>query len=120
MIELTHLKEGELIKKFPSEVQQSIKKVLKILDYEYGEDRDKYKDDGGYVVVVENVDDFNKLKDRVHIDCDEIIAEYVDKIVCSTGVVYTNSLIICNSDYAVSIIIPLELTPDNLRKYIID
>jgi hypothetical protein len=120
MIELTHLREGEIVKKLPSEVQQSIKEVLKILDYEYGEDRDKYKDDGGYVVVIEKYDDFKKLKQRVQIDCDEVIAEYVDKIVCNTGEVYTNSLIICNNDYAISIIIPLELTPQNLKKYIID
>jgi hypothetical protein len=120
MIEIAHLREKGIAKNIPQEVQKAIEGILEILDIEYGTDRNKYEDDGGYVVVIEKKEDFKELEGKVYIDCNEVIAEYVDKIVCSNGEVYTNSLIICNNDYAISLIIPLELTPQNLIDYMID
>ncbi|MBZ9633373.1 hypothetical protein [Clostridium sp. FP1] len=120
MIEVSHLHEKERLRGLPQEVQEIIKDILQILDTEYGTDRDKYEDDGGYVIVVENDADFQEIKDKTYIDCNSVIAEYVDKILCSNGEVYTNSLILCNNDYAISLIIPKELTPQNLKDYIID
>lgn len=120
MIEVSHLSEKERLKSLPHEVQDAIQGILQILDTEYGADRDKYEDDGGYVAVLEKKEDFQQIKDNAYIDCDEVIAEYVDKIVCSNGEVYTNSLIICNNDYSISLIMPIELTPQNLKDYIID
>ena len=57
MIELVHLEEMNKVRMFPSEVQNNIQSILIILDGAYGEDRDK-NDDGGYVIVVEEKDDF--------------------------------------------------------------
>lgn len=120
MIELSYFKEKERIKVLPQEVQDTILGILKILDSEYGADRKKYEDDGGYVVVIEREEDFKGLKDKTYIDYDDVIAEYVDKIVCSNGEIYTNSLILCNNDYAISLIIPMELLSQNLKDYMID
>ncbi|WP_238881767.1 hypothetical protein [Clostridium sp. YIM B02551] len=120
MIEITHSREKGILKSMPQEAQEAIEGILEILDTEYGADRNSYEDDGGYVVVIEKEEDFKELKDKTYIDCDEVIAEYVDKIVCSNGETYTNSLVICNNDYAISLIIPLELTPQNLKDYMID
>lgn len=120
MIELSYLREKDKMKLLPLEVQETIQGILQILDTEYGADRDKYENDGGYVIVVEKNEDFEEIKDKTYIDCDDIIAEYVDKILCSNAEVYTNSLILCNNDYAISLIIPMELTPQNLKDYIID
>lgn len=53
-----------------------------MLNSQYGDDRNKYEDDGGYVIVVEKIEDFKEIKDKKYIDCNEVIAEYVDKIVC--------------------------------------
>lgn len=39
------------------------------------------------------------------------------KMVCSNDGTYTNSLIICNNDFAISLIIPVELIPQNLKDY---
>ena len=50
MIELTHLKEINKADRLPKEVQENIEGILSILDEEYGADRDKYKDNGGYVI----------------------------------------------------------------------
>lgn len=40
-------------------------------------------------------------------------------MVCSNGGTYTNPLIICNNDFAISLIIQVELTPQNLKDYVI-
>lgn len=120
MIEIAYLKEKEILKTIPREIQETVKQILKILDSEYGADRDKYNDDGGYVIVVEDKEDFKELKDKAYIDCGDVIPEYVDKILCSTDEVYTNSLILCNNDYAISLIIPMKLTSQNLKDYMND
>lgn len=120
MIEVSYLREQEKLKFLPKEVQEIIQGMLQILDTEYGTDRNKYEDDGGYIIAVERKEDFEEIKDKTYIDCNDIIAEYVDKIVCSNGDIFTNSLILCNNDYAISLIIPIELTPQNLKDYMID
>lgn len=40
-------------------------------------------------------------------------------MVCSNGGTYTNPLIIYNNDFVISLIIPVELTPQNLKDYVI-
>lgn len=119
MIQIAYLRESDKIKTMQKEVQGAIKGVLEILDIEYGADRN-YKNYGGYVVIIEKQEDFKELRNKGYIDCETIIPEYADKVVCNNGDIYVNALIICNSDYTISLIIPLELTPQNLRKYMID
>ena len=114
MIELTHLKEINKADRLPKEVQENIEGILSILDEEYGADREQYKDNGGYVIVVEDESDFQIIREKVHIDVDDVIVEYVDEIECSNGKVYTSSLALCNNDYSVSLIIPFEITPKNI------
>lgn len=82
MIEIAYSREKGIFKNMPQEVQEAIERILEILDTEYGVERNKYEDDGGYVVVVEKIEDFKEIKDKKYIDCNEVIAEYVDKIVC--------------------------------------
>ncbi|MCB2354729.1 hypothetical protein [Clostridium estertheticum] len=120
MIELAYLKEKYKLKGMPQEVQETIQGILEILHAEYGENRNKYENDGGYIIVVERKEDFKEIKEKTYIDGDDVIAEYTDKIVCSNGEVYTNSLILCNNDYAILLIIPMELTPQNLINYMIE
>lgn len=120
MIEIGHLNQMSLIKEMPQELKETIVKIVTTLDLEYGAERDKYEDDGGYVIVIEKEEDFEELKSKNDIDCNDIIPEYVDKITCSSGEVYTNPLILCNNEFGISLIIPMELTPQNLKDYIID
>lgn len=120
MIEVSHLNEKERLRDLPREVQETVYKILQILDTEYGADRDKYEDDGGYVLVIEKGADLQEIKDKVYIECNAVIPEYVDKIVCSNGEVFTNSMILCNNDYSISLLIPIEITPQNLKDYMID
>ena len=113
-MEITYLREIEKVQVLPVEVQEVIQGILEILDSEYGADRDKYSDDGGYVVVVESIEDFKEIQKKTNIDINDMIAEYVDKIICTNGNVYTNSLVLCNNDYSISLIIPFEILPENL------
>lgn len=114
MIEITYLREMEKVQALPIEVQEVIKGILEILDSEYGADRDKYADNGGYVVIVESIEDFKGIQKKTNIDINDVIVEYVDKIICSDGKVYTNSLVLCNNDYSISLIIPFEIIPKNI------
>lgn len=50
MIEVSYLREKEILKIIPQEVQVTIRGILQILDSEYGANRNKYEDNGGYVV----------------------------------------------------------------------
>lgn len=114
MIEITYLREMEKVQTLHIEVQEVIKGILEILDSEYGADRDQYSDNGGYVVVIEDIEDFKQIQEKTNIDVNDVIVEYVDKILCADGKVYTNSLVLCNSDYSISLIMPFEITPENL------
>ena len=113
MIELVNVKELKKVSMFPNEVQNNIKGILTILDEAYGEDRSK-NDDGWYVIVVEKKDDFKEIENSTNINIDNVIVEYIDLIEYSNGKVYTNSLVLCNNDYSISLIIPFEIMPENL------
>lgn len=115
MIEIAYLKEKDKMKTIPKEVQKIIEGILQILDAEYSSSRNKYEDDGGFVIVIEKEGDFEELKMNTYINCNEVIAGYVDKIVFNNGEIYTNSLILSNNDYTKSLIIPLDLIPQNLN-----
>lgn len=52
MIEIAHSTEKGILKNMTQEVQKVIMGILEILDTEYGASRNKYEDDGGYVVVI--------------------------------------------------------------------
>ena len=116
MIEITYLRDMQRVQRLPVEVQEAIKGVLEILDSEYGANRDKYVDDGGYVIVAESIEDFEEIQNKINIDINDVIVEYVDKILCADGKVYTNLLVLCNNDYSISLIMPFEIMPKNLLK----
>ena len=58
--------------------------------------------------------DFQIIKEKAHINVDDVIVEYIDKIERNNEKVYTSSLILCNSDYSISLIMPFEITPKNI------
>lgn len=80
---------------------------LNILNENYGENRDIDKDLGGYVLVVESVEDVKELKNGMLKD---ILPEYTDEIKCSEGINYTSSLFLLSSDFSVVVIADEELS----------
>lgn len=84
----------------------AIEEQLKILDANYGSERNIDADLGGYVLVLETKDDVIEVKENILKD---IIAEYVDDIECEGGKQYCLSLFLLSSDYAVVVVSIKEL-----------
>lgn len=110
MEKITCLKEVEKVAKYPKEVVDIVSKSAQILEEEYGEDNE---DLGGYILVVETEEELQELKAQ-NIYVDEDIAEYVEEILVDGEISFTNSLILLGSDFAVILIIPINITPKNL------
>ena len=73
-----------IIDDVPIEVVAEIRRVIMILDENYGADRKVDSDFGGYILVIESLDDLNKLSE-IHLDLEELVPEYVDVIRTSKG-----------------------------------
>ena len=102
-------KENQLLEvnSIPSEVIESIKATIDILNENYGADRDIEVDIGGYIVIAENIVDIEMLKqDKLK----SLIPEYTDIIECSEGVNWTSSLFLLSSDYAIVVVKTEELS----------
>ena len=91
-------KQLEELSDYPVEVIKSISEIIEILNENYGENRGVDKDLGGYVLVVENIEDVKELRNGMLKD---ILPEYTDEIICSEGVNYTSSLFLLSSDFSV-------------------
>lgn len=91
---------GEL-SDYPVEVIKSISETIDILNENYGENRDVDKDLGGYVLVIENLEDVKDFKNRM---LKGILPEYTDEIICSEGVNYTSSLFLISSDFLIVVV----------------
>lgn len=107
-------KESQLLEvnNIPSEVIESIKATIDILNENYGENRDIEAELGGYVVIVENIVDMEILKqDKLQ----GLVPEYTDIVECSEGVDWTSSLFLLSSDYAIVVV-----TTEELSKFLIE
>ena len=72
--------------------------IINVLDDNYGENRDIDKDLGGYVLIVESMEDVKDLKNEMLKD---ILSEYTDEIIYSEGVNDISSLFLLSSDFSV-------------------
>ena len=107
-------KESQLLElnNIPSEVIESIKVTICVLNENYGVNRDIESDLGGYIVVAENIVDIEILKqDKLQ----GLIPEYTDVIECSEGVNWTSSLFLISSDYAIVVV-----TTEELSKFLLE
>lgn len=107
-------KENQLLEgnNIPSEVIQSIKVTIGILNENYGANRDIEVDLGGYVLIIENIVDIEILKqDKLK----GLIPEYTDIIKCSEGVNWTSSLFLLSSDVAIVVV-----TTEELSKFLLE
>lgn len=107
MLKIWNYEHLNLIKKNYRYIFWYIKNLIKILDENYGENRNVDKDLGGYVLVVESVEDVKELKNEMLKD---ILPEYTDEIICSEGVNYTSSLFLLSDDFSVVVIANEELS----------
>ena len=94
------------------EVIESIRKTVFILNENYGEERDRELDLGGYVLITENIVDIEILKQDKLLG---LLPEYTDIIECSEGVNWTSSLFLISSDYAIVVV-----TTEELSKFLLE
>ena len=102
-------KESQLLEvnNISSEVIESIRETIDVLNENYGADRDLEADLGGYIVIAENIVDIEILKQG---KLQGLIPEYTDVIEVVNGENYASSLYILSSDYAIVVITTEELS----------
>jgi hypothetical protein len=119
MRKIAHAREAALLDGIlPKEVAQAVAEIAAVLDSEYGADRDPDSDLGGYILVLESREELAILRD-LHIDVDTVVPEYTDKIAVSSvssGSAYTHTLLLLGSDFTVSLVMPLAITPERFVK----
>ena len=107
-------KESKLLEvnNIPSEVIESMKVIIDILNENYGDNRNIESDLGGYVVIVENIVDIKILKQG---KLQGLVPEYTDIIECSEGVNWTSSLFLLSSDFSIVVV-----TTEELSKFLLE
>lgn len=70
----------KLLVDYPKEVVDSINETINILDENYGSDRDVDKDLGGYIQVIETLEELKLLKEGI---LKALVEEYSNEI-CDT------------------------------------
>ena len=100
------------VNNIPSEVIESIRETIGVLNENYGENRDIEADLGGYVLIAENIVDIEILKqDKLQ----GLIPEYTDIIECSEGANWTSSLFLFSSDFSIVVV-----TTEELSKFLLE
>ena len=95
--------------KVPLAVYQEVLRIVSVLDKYYGKDRDIYRNDGGFVFIAENKSDLKYFIDN-HIDPRK--GSYEDiRIIGAEGVQYFNIFFLCNNEFSINLIFPVNLMP---------
>lgn len=105
MIKIAHVREVNSLT-LPQEVLTVVLDAVTILDTEYGENRNVDSGYGGYVMIVESEEDFEKMKE-VRIDVETATPEYVDVIRCDSGQAFSSQLFLLGNDFGIVVILPI-------------
>ena len=93
----------------PRGVFNKIYSSVKILDEVYGNNRD-YMVSGGYALVLHTKNELENLKEKVNYE--ELPCEWVMEIEGQ----YLSALFLLNDDYAVLVVMPIAIAPENILK----
>lgn len=108
MIKLGKIKDLIDVRNLPKPVEEKVVEVLKILDDVYGEERDIDKDLGGYVLVIEENTDVEKLTQHfIDIAYDE--PEWVDEILDENKEAWNQGMFIISDDFSVVVVARVEV-----------
>ena len=100
-------KDSENIKGlFTIEVISEVTNISKILDENYGSDREIFEDDGGYICIIENDKDVEELKSKYELDLYEAIPEYCTKLSDE----WLDVFILCNNEFGINVILSTQTT----------
>jgi hypothetical protein len=98
----------------PRDVYNAALRIVSMLDREYGAERDVDNGDGGFVLVVENVQDLSLISQR-YMKLDDNQHEAVDVIKSKNGT-YLNVFFLCNNEFGINIFIPMDIAPQALLR----
>jgi hypothetical protein len=98
----------------PKEVLNEALRVVKILDEVFGADRDVDLNDGGFVMIAENVQDLASIKEQRE-DLDWSQYEVVAVVQCAKEP-WLNVLFLCNNEFGINIFMPASIAPSALRR----
>ena len=107
-------KESKLLEvnNIPSEVIESMKVTIAILNESYGANRNIEADLGGYVVIAENIVDIEILKQG---KLQGLIPEYTEVIEVVNRENYTLNLYLLSSDFVIVVV-----TTEELSKFLLE
>jgi hypothetical protein len=89
-------------------------RIVRILDGIYGADRDVEKDDGGFVLIAENIQDIELVSQR-YMRLDGDTHEAVDVLKFKSGL-YVNAFFLCNNEFGINILMPIGVAPSALLR----
>ena len=96
--------------KIPLAIYQEVLRIVSVLDKYYGEDRNIYQNDGGFVFIAENKSDLHYFIEN-HID--PRAGSYEDiRIIRAESVQYFDIFFLCNSEFSINLIFPVNLMPE--------
>ena len=111
MINLWKKDDLNLLSQYPREVIENVDNVITILDESYGDNR-KSTDDGGYVCVIEDIEEVEYLKVNV---LKGLVEEFSDVIYEDNVDKYSSTLYLLSSDYSITVITKNEVTDELLK-----
>ena len=111
MIKLWKKEDLNLLSEYPKEVVENVDNSINILDESYGYNR-KLTDDGGYVCLIEDIEEVEYLKVNV---LKGLVEEFSDVIYEDNVDKYSSTLYILSSDYSITVITKNEVTDELLR-----
>ena len=106
MIKLWKKEDLKVLLEYPKEVVENVDNVITILDESYGDNR-KSTDDGGYICIVETLEEVIKIKDEI---LKGLLYEFSDLIYKDEELVYHSTLYMLSNDYSLTVITKNELT----------
>lgn len=106
MINLWKKDDLNLLSEYPKEVIENVDNIITILDESYGDNR-KSTDDGGYICIVETLEEVIKIKDEI---LKGLLYEFSDLIYKDEEMVYHSTLYMLSNDYSLIVVTKNELT----------
>ena len=111
MINLLKKEDLKLLSAYPKEVVENVDDVITILNESYGDNR-KSTDDGGYVCVIEDIEEVEYLKVNI---LKGLVEEFSDVVYEDNVDKYSSTLYILSSDYSITVITKNEVTDELLK-----
>lgn len=101
----------------PPPVLTEIEKMVALLNYYYGENRNADRDLGGYVILIEDEKDFFEVEKIFFCKVKDVIPEWINIIKWQGKEAYTSSLCLISCDFSIVLVMPYSMTPHSFFEY---